>query len=508
VTVAIEFQGAIDPDGTVQTYRVSDKLHITGAADTPAHTTFKRRLVSSGTIGRHVFSDGKTGGVIDLQVNAIDLANTDGYYDGLHYVSFDARPFVMYYGEAGTAYPSGWKKLFAGTGQGVEAGLKVATLRVRDKLLLFDKPVCSNTYGGTNVLPAGFDGTANDIKGQRKARTFGVCPEVSPRCSNTSLRVYDVNDGAVTDVPEAYHKGAALTKGADYASEADMIANDPGANTYRVWKTGGKIRLGFTPDGVVTCKVVEGATSADRTYAQVMKRLALAAGLSSGEISSSHVTAMDAETAAEVGIYVDDDRTFLQAMTEVAGSINFFGFGRTSEQFVLGRMTVPAGAYVATIKPYEVIRIDRRPPRDVDIPAKKVTVLHSKIWTTQTSDVAGVALDRQAYLAEDYRKSVFPAGATTVDTQWKLARELEFVTSLVTAADGDAEAERLYGIYSVRRDIYDVTIHLSRFKDAVDLMSVVRLIYPRFGLDSGRDFRVIGLEIDLKRKEVTLSLWG
>jgi hypothetical protein len=513
MTIAIEATGAVDPAGTTRTYFFTDKVFATGASDTPPHTAFKRRIMSSGGIARHVFSDGRTGGVIKLDVGNVDIANDDAFYDDLHYISFDGRPLVIYSTELDSswiypAYPAGWQKLFAGTIENVYPNLKVATLVVRDKLLLFDKPTCPNTYAGTNVLPSGFEGTGQDIKGQRKARVWGVAPEVEPRCSNTSLRVYDVNDGAVFDVPELYHRGSAITKGADYTSQADMIANDPGAGNYRVWKAGGKVRIGFTPSGKITCKVVEGATSADRTYAQVLKRMALAAGLSSGEISSSHVTALDTEAPAEVGVYVDDEKTFLDAMTGLTGSTYFFGFSRSSEQLVMGRMNVPSGSPAATIQAFEVLNIERRPPKDVGIPAKRVTVWHSKIWATQSSDIAGVALDRQAYLAEEYRKTSYPVGATTVDTQWKLAPELEFKTSLVNAADGDAEAVRLYGIYSVRRDIYDVTIPLKRLKDTVDLMAVVRLTYPRFGLDAGRDLRVIGMEIDLKGKRAILSLWG
>ena len=41
----------------------------------------------------------------------------------------------------------------------------------------------------------------------------------------------------------------------------------------------------------------------------------------------------------------------------------------------------------------------------------------------------------------------------------------------------------------------------------VDLGAVVNVVYPRFGMSSGRLFRVIGIEFDLAARMIDLVLW-
>jgi hypothetical protein len=43
---------------------------------------------------------------------------------------------------------------------------------------------------------------------------------------------------------------------------------------------------------------------------------------------------------------------------------------------------------------------------------------------------------------------------------------------------------------------------------AIDLNSTVQVVVPRFGYDSGKNFRVIGMQYDARLKILTLSLWG
>ena len=81
-----------------------------------------------------------------------------------------------------------------------------------------------------------------------------------------------------------------------------------------------------------------------------------------------------------------------------------------------------------------------------------------------------------------------------------------FTDSATAAA---AEAARRLALYKVKRDIFDVTIPLDTFLSAtVTMMSVVTLVLGRFGLDAGRDTRVIGINYELAERQVTLSLWG
>ena len=92
-------------------------------------------------------------------------------------------------------------------------------------------------------------------------------------------------------------------------------------------------------------------------------------------------------------------------------------------------------------------------------------------------------------------------------TQFSQAGELIVETTLAAKADADAEAARLLALHKVPRSIFDVTIPKEDVV-GVKIGDVVELQLPRFGLDAGALFRVIGRRIDLDEDAATLSLWG
>jgi hypothetical protein len=70
-------------------------------------------------------------------------------------------------------YPSGFTTFLTGTAEQVEVGARTATIRLRDRLQVLSLPLQANRYAGSNVLPAGAEGTADDIKGQPKPLLYG-----------------------------------------------------------------------------------------------------------------------------------------------------------------------------------------------------------------------------------------------------------------------------------------------------------------------------------------------
>jgi hypothetical protein len=60
----------------------------------------------------------------------------------------------------------------------------------------------------------------------------------------------------------------------------------------------------------------------------------------------------------------------------------------------------------------------------------------------------------------------------------------------------------------VRRDFVQAEVWLSESAAALDLGQVMRLVTPRLGYGSGRDFVVVGIALDGRRQRLTLDLWG
>jgi hypothetical protein len=501
--ILIELTAAIDAAGATQTFYVADDRFATAPTDTPASVAFEPRLLDPGSLGRHAYSDGRTGGATRLETGEIIIANADGALDGWIGYSFDARPVTIRQGSAG-AYPGGFITLLSATADGIEANGDKIVVRLRDRQYLFDQPVCTAAYAGNNSLPNGLEGTADDLKGSKKPRGWGKVYNFAAPCVNTSRNIFEV--GACQSVNAVYEGGAVLTAGAAYTSQSDMETNVPAAGTFRAWAAGGYYRINTTPSAQITADVTY-STAGNSTAAQIIKALALDAGIAGGDISSSDVTALDTACSYVLGIVLRDDSSYLRALDDIANSIGaWYGFD-TAGVLRMGRLAAPSDTPALTLNEWDVLAIERRPPRDGGgIPIWRATVAHSRNYTVQTSGLLGAATAaRRAWVAEDYRRTA--SEDASIKTQWKLSGAMEAETLITAAADAAAESARLRDLYKLRRDVFDITVPAAAAA-GIDLMAVGRVVYPRFGLAAGRDFRLIGQTLDLARDRITLTLWG
>ncbi len=506
--ILIEATAAIDSSGTLQTFYLSVEKFVTSPTDTPPNQDFAPAVQDPGTVGLHVFSDGVTSGASQMEDGEIVIVNRDGQFDAWVDYSFDGRAIVIRSGNSG-AYPGSFSVLFTGTIAGFTASEDSIIFKLKDKGFVFQVPALMNVYAGTNILPAGLEGTTDDIAGNFKPCVFGAVFSVAPPLCNTSKETYQVNDGAVVDIPAVYDRGALLTKGANYATSVLLQAAAPGAGTYVTCFAEGYFRLGSAATGQITADVLEGANAAARTTAQILNRLALLK-VTSGEISATDVTALDAINNAVVGIWLNNETTTIEsAMDSIAASIGaWFGFDY-SGTLRMGQLAVPSGSPVAVLEEYDTAgAITRIVPAGNGIPSYQVTVHHTKVWTVQTTDLAGaVTAATRAYLSVDYRAAV--AQTPSVLTQWLLSQPLVFDGLLTTSADAIAEASRRNTLYSVRRDIFEVPISIQVLSENnFKLMDEIGLVRDRFGLDDGKSFLLIGIRLELASGLAILSLWG
>src|SRR5690606_31385554 len=129
------------------------------------------------------------------------------------------------------------------------------------------------------------------------------------------------------------------------------------------------------------------------------------------------------------------------------------------------------------------------------VPAWRVTVRYGYNWhpmSRQDLDPGAVGSDPifAAFASEEWRNAV--AEDEAVKDVHKLASDLVFETYLINEEDAQAEAERLLALHSVARDRFRIPVK-TYLTEEIDLGSVVRLKLSRFGLNEGKDFRVIGI---------------
>lgn len=506
--ILIELIGAVDAAGTLKTFYLSSDQFTTEPTDTPANQWFDDVLLDPGSIGIHAYSDGKTSGNSKLETGEIGLTNIDGSYDVWSEYSFAGRPVIIRSGERG-AYPMAFPIIFQGTVENIEMEDGKIIIRLRDKQYILNVPMLTNRYAGNNVLPNGFEGTANDLGGKVKPRCFGSVLNIAPVLVNTSQLIYQVNDGAVAAIRAVYDGGAPLLLQRDYATKLALASAIVDQGAYSTCLAEGLFKIGFAASQQVTADVDQGGSQSSRTVAQILKQLASFA-LSVDEVAAADVTAMDLFSSAVVGIWIEDDSTTIQsAMDQIAASINAWYSFDSNGILRMGVMTSPAGVPTLSLDDSDLLTgLTRRPGGDNGIPAWCVTIPYARCWTVQTSGLVGAASqERRAFVAVQDR--TVTASTSDVKTQHLLANTMVMEGLLLTQASADQEARRQLALRRVPRAFYDAPIAVERFVErAVSIGDLVRLTVSQYGLNTGRLFRLTGILHSLADGKVTLTVWG
>jgi hypothetical protein len=491
----------------------SSSGYVTSTTNLPpgigSHIAFEPRIQNPATIRRDCFDRARTYGSSQVGYGALELSNTDGALDYLSNYGLDGRTLTIVLGSVYQGSAPVWTTILTGTVEQPEISWDKVYLRLRDRLAELDKHACQNLYAGSNSLPSGLEGVAGDIKDSRKPKLYGTAYNIAPVLVNTSRLIYQVSDGAINTVAACYDRGSSLTKGTDYTSQSDMDNNSPAAGYFRVWPAGGYIRLGSIPSGLVTCDATQGAAAINRTAAQILKQIAIDAGISSGSISSADVTALDTANSAEIGVWLQEE-TCIDAMDLVANSIGaYYGFDRLGV-LRMKRLEAPSGSAVVTLTNNEIISISREATADEGrgIPTWRYNLGYKQFYVTQDSDLAGAVTDArrsELKLKERTTSSV----DSSIKTKHLLATDISASTYLIDSTAAATEASRRLSLYKVDRVMYNVKAGLSSDTiSLIDLGAVIKLQINRFEMQAGKDFIVIGYTADYRLGILDLTLWG
>lgn len=505
--ILIELTAAIDADGTLQTYYVSDAPFQTAPTDSPADVAFDDTVINAGSIGLHAYSGGRTGGATLLETGDIEIANADGLYDAWKDHSFDSRRLVIRAGEGGP-YPSAFQTLVSGTVASVEVGLETIIVRFMDKAALLDAQVLTTVFAGTNAGSIGLEGTQDDIKGQVVPRLYGSAEVIPAPCVNASLLIYRVSDRPTASISNVCLKGVPLTFGADRATSSALAAATIAAGAYDTCLAEGLFRLGSSPDGLVTADAAERANAEEMTVAALMARLVDDLGLSEGEVDDQAFAELNADAPYGAGLWLRDESTFRTVLDRFAQSVAAWYAFDANGVFRCGQLQPPGVEAQADILAAEVGQgFGRRAPDGDGIPVWRVKVRYRLFGSAQNDVAAAVDDERRAALAQEYR--TVTAEDSTIRHKFAGAGELIVDTLLTSQADAQALADKLLAIHGVRRDLFDVPISQELFDQGpYDLMTTVRLTHPRFGLSGGRNLRVLGRSPELGGQQMILELWG
>lgn len=503
----------------VVTLRFSSGGYVTGPGDTPANTVYDARIVSAGTFTRHLMGDGHTIGEMNVEMSEVVLANADGGLDGVLSYGFDGRPLVLKrlaskFAAYGTA-----ETVLTGTMEGVDTsnGMLNVMVRLYDRRRDIDVQLQKKVYGGTSTSAGATADGSPDMKGQIVPVLFGRNFSVPVTVVNPQNYIVQINDGAVTSIA-LYDGGIPLINDGDVADLATLASPSTTGNPghYRTCLALGLARIfSGKPTYTWTADVVEGSTAASRSAASVVQRILAKIGMTgSSNLDTASFAALTALQPAEVGIYIDDNKSAMAACKAVLDSIGGYIIPNAQGQFTVGRIAF--GTPVVTVTEPEIITNSKddtiaftaNPDTDGDLAPRKVTLNWRKNWHVHTDSDTGKCVtvgspDRASILQQEYQ-TVF---AEVAQVKHLLAPELVLDTLLVDRTLAQNEVNRRLSLYGTDRVTAKISLARS---DAASMLpgTTISVRLSRYGYAAGKTFLVIGRSDDYDNERAILTVWG
>lgn len=474
----------------ITTFRFSDGKFVTTASDDPAHTAYDPCITQPLEFTRALpagqGSPAAFGGIAEA-TGEVRLANADGHLDTfLQSFAIDGRRVRVKVGRRGAAL-SEFQTIFDGTAVGFEHSESEVSIRLRSNLNKLRLPVQTDTYTGAGGVNGGAD-----LADKPKPLAYGECLNVFPAIVDGANKIYQPNDGSMSDITAVYEGGALLTLTTDYTLDL----------------TNGRFTLVASPARAITCNV-KGDNSSG-TYVTDAANIALRIlldriAIEAGKIDYNAFYQLAAEQPAVVGLYVDTRQISGEAaLNDLLRPLGMFLSDDRAGRITIGRFFAGITSDALDIDQRDILEISRK-AAPLDPPAKTVQCGFDRNWTVQTQDISSsVTLTRKQFLAEVDRF----ATAEDADTAnlHQLAQEPDPVRSLfATEADALAEAERQIAIHGADRAIYTIRTPAALWR--ARLNQAVNLTYPRWNLRNGKQGRITRIAENAARNEQELDIF-
>ncbi len=273
-------------------------------------------LMKAGSFGLDLFDAGFPG-FASTPTARVEL-DLSAFPDAARY-SWGDRPVKIWAGEPGTAWP--WAQLFEGLVQAatVRDGRLTLTLRVNDAWL--DRPVLGS-YAGTGTA----EGPAA-LKGAPKPLALGAPKYIAPQLIDAVNNVWQFHGaGSARDVVAALDRLVRYPASTgNFPNFAALVGASIPPGSFATCLAAGLVRFGAPPAGPLTL-IVEGDNgSADgwvRRPGALIKRIALLAGASAGQLDLTNLAALDTAAPYNLSLYVTAQATARELIARVAASVN------------------------------------------------------------------------------------------------------------------------------------------------------------------------------------------
>ena len=534
MTILLYHINYIDKDDeTVKTLRLSSKRYRTAPGDTPASTAYQDKILQAGEIEQHLYTPGRTLGPSEVGFGQLVVSNADGELDYLRGQGFSLQDFEILTVASETAALSTATSIFNGTVEQVFMDWTSVRFVLRDALADVDQPIATEVFAGTNSAADDYEGESTTIQGQTKPFVEGKVRHIQPPLCNLTSQLFCTSFDS-SGVPEAatidavYVNFLELTldttatgsTSGDYATiTALTTAQTSGhiaAGQYATCNAAGAFCISTTlaAGEIVTADV----TRTDTTAADIVENIIVnRLGLPSSRVDSTTFGQLNTDQGADMGIYVDTERSGLSVISEIMSGIGAHFRSCLCSTFKVGILEAATGTPVRTYDSSEIIAGRDSGLQKVEVsdqgedgieglPFKKVTVAGQKIWRvfSDTEFAGAVTLANREYGKLEYRRREAEA-TNSIANVHAGAGTLEIISLLDDLTEIQNEANRQRTLRQVQRDIwiapveFDGTLH--------PLGSEITLDITRFGYTSGINGIILGTKFELANNIVRYYLW-
>jgi len=496
-----------------ETFFFSNTGFRTRPNDTPANQFYRPRLRKPLVFERTIFAPARLGGRQQTDSGFIEINNADGELDFLQNYDFGGRAITQLVGDENSLLLSEFQLLLEGQVQVAEFTRTSLRLRVKGNSFNFDVPFQEVTYLGDNVGSTGIEGTALDIKGRPKVKSYGEFKNRRLVLLNEATLIYAFNTGESEAVDKISDNGIELDKDTSVGTSGDFATLNGLKNAtiapgeYITSLVLGLVRLESAPAGEVTIdgKGDKAGGVYVNTVADIIERVATdQAGFT--DFDTAAFTALNSAKPDIVGLYITDPTEVNKIFNELITAVGGFWHTKRDKTLTVGVFEIPSGVPVDTFTDNRIKAIAKITPPDKnkDIPIFKCIVKYQEIFTQQRDGLAGAVTEAErAFLENKFRNT--EAVDLAVKAIFLKADELIIETPLQFAVDAQALADETLLI--LKEKITTIQVRVTSKAFALDINEVVRILHPRFGLSLGLDFRIIRLQENVATNTVIMDLW-
>ncbi|MFP5512314.1 MAG: hypothetical protein ACLGJC_04445 [Alphaproteobacteria bacterium] len=504
------------------TLRFSNEEYDDPSAPGPFEPIIAPDGYAMGSVSLH--GDGRSFGAADREMGLVRITNT-GRLDHLRRYAYFGRLARELVVEKGAAYSTA-TVLRTGTVEQPVASDTDVLFRWRGKLSDLDSRWQSSTYPGTGAGGMSTVG-GEGLKDQPRPRLRGYRAQIEPVPTNNAGDLRQISDRRIHGVADGRNRGATIAVGVKCPTLQALKDSTPASGTFN-WYAGEqddgawcKTTFG-SQGGVFTLAAWEGATAAERTVAQVWRRILIAdCGYTDGDISGADVAALDGACPWEAGVWAGtSERTKRDVLDDLCGGVA----GYHDDDLGVWRITydgATAGQPALTFRqllgdnedaplghvPYASLEIVASNDDTRGLPVCAVDVQFApRDRRLDSGDLAGDSTsatdpvggaDVRAQITSEALTATWPASGKdqTIIDLWG-ERRLPVKTALRYRADALALAQRLFAVHSTLRDRFTLTAHLTAETIVARPGLDVAVQSARYGLSAGTTMRVNGRQME------------